>query len=281
MPDIVATELTSREQLRKNSKLLIIEYNRPDLIILDIEMPQMNGIEFCRKITSDPGFKHIPIITQTGRTRGEDKQQIFDAGACDYVSKPIDQTEFIARIYSHLERTQLSLFHCRMQNEFAMASQTQQVLIPSDKMLNNVQQRYNVNVRHHKATCSELGGDFWGIHQLSDSKLVVYLVDFSGHGINAALNTFRLHTLMAQFYYHHKDPGEYLTQLNKELAALLPTGQFSTMFYGVINIKEHSLKYATASCPAPLIFRENGQVEIIDGSGYLFGTISDHVYKTK
>ena len=221
MPDIVAAELTSREQLRKNSKLLIIEdnrferlvlrhiletvgfvhikeatngvegfykikNNRPDLIILDIEMPQMNGIEFSRKITSDPALKHIPIITQTGRSRGEDKQQIFDAGACDYVSKPIDQTEFIARIYSHLERTQLSLFHCRMQDELAMASQTQQVLIPSDKMLNNVQQRYNVNVRHHEVTCSELGGDFLGIHQLSDSKLVVYLVDFSGHGINAA-----------------------------------------------------------------------------------------------
>ena len=66
-----------------------IRSNKRDLIILDIEMPQMNGIEFCRKLTSDPALKYIPIIVQTGRTRSEDKQQIFSAGACDYVAKPI------------------------------------------------------------------------------------------------------------------------------------------------------------------------------------------------
>ncbi|NRA53543.1 MAG: fused response regulator/phosphatase [Gammaproteobacteria bacterium] len=319
MPDTMTLEPVTREQFTKTSKLLIIEDNRferlvlrhilettgfiyideavngvegfekiqnnqPDLIILDIEMPEMNGIEFCKRISSNPALKHIPIITQTGRNRSEDKQQIFAAGACDYVAKPIDQAEFIARIFSHLERTrwhaELAQFHSRVQDELAMASQTQKILIPSATVLSKVKDRYNIDIRHHELTCSELGGDFWGIHQLSDHQLIVYLIDFSGHGINAALNTFRLHTLMQQFYEQYDDPGEFLSQLNNELAALLPTGQFCTVFYGIINTQDHSLTYATASCPAPLVFRHNGSAEIIDGSGFLFGTIKGIKYQT-
>jgi len=319
MPNVMAMETVTREQFTNTSKLLIIEDNRferlvlrhilettgfihvdeavngveglkkiqnnqPDLIILDIEMPQMNGIEFCKKISSNPALKHIPIIAQTGRTRSEDKQQIFAAGACDYVAKPIDQAEFISRIFSHLERTrwhaQLAQFHTRVNEELEMASQTQQILIPSATVLNKVKSRYQIDIRHHELTCSELGGDFWGIHQLSDHQLIGYLIDFSGHGINAALNTFRLHTLMQQFYDQCQDPGEFLSQLNTELAALLPTGQFCTVFYGIIDTRAHSLTYATASCPAPLVFRENGTAEMIDGSGFLFGTIADIRYQT-
>ena len=110
---------------------------------------------------------------------------------------------------------------------------------------------------------------------------MVYIIDFSGHGINAALNTFRLHTLMQQMFMQFDDPGEFMSQLNKKLASLLPTGQFATMFYGIIDTQRQQLNYATASCPAPIIFRDGGEVEIIDGSGFLFGTIANIQYKTQ
>jgi len=174
----------------------------------------------------------------------------------------------------------LAQFHSRVKVDLAMASQTQQILIPSATTIGKATERYQIDIRHYELTCSELGGDFWGIHQLSEHQLIVYLIDFSGHGINAALNTFRLHTLMQQFYEQYEDPGEYLTQLNIELAALLPTGQFCTVFYGIIDIQAHTLTYATASCPSPLIFRANGTTEMIDGSGFLFGTIANVNYPT-
>lgn len=310
----------SRQQLAQNSKILIVEDNRfermvlrhileasgfidiadaangvegfaqihnnmPDLIVLDIEMPEMDGLEFCQKINSDPLLKHIPIIVQTIRTRIEDKEKIFDVGACDYVAKPIDQREFIARVFSQLERalwlSELTKFHCRVQEELAMASQTQKVLIPDATLLSSVKNRYQIKVQHHQITSSELGGDFWGVYQLSDNKLIVYIVDFSGHGINAALNTFRLHTLMQQLFSHYDDPGHYMTELNAKLAEILPTGQFATMFYGIIDIDSNSLSYATAGCPPPLIFNDNGDVITIDGAGYLLGTMPQISYETK
>ena len=128
--------------------------NPPDLIVLDIEMPVMDGIEFCKKINQYPELKHIPIIAQTGRTKSEDKEQIFDAGASDYVAKPIDKREFIARIFSHLERSQwlsqLTQFHERIKDELAMAMQTQQVLIPSEQTINDVEKAYQIKVRHYQ-----------------------------------------------------------------------------------------------------------------------------------
>ena len=87
-------------------------------------------------------------------------------------------------------------FSDRIQQELDMARETQQVLLPSEKSIEETSRAYHLSINNYFETSSELGGDLWGFRSLSDTKLAVYLVDFSGHGVNAALNTFRLHALM-------------------------------------------------------------------------------------
>jgi signal transduction histidine kinase len=74
----------------------------PDVILLDVMMPQMDGIEVCRKIKSDPNWQHIPIIIVTALNSKEDLSRAFDAGADDFLSKPVSGIELRARVRSML-----------------------------------------------------------------------------------------------------------------------------------------------------------------------------------
>lgn len=103
------------------------------------------------------------------------------------------------------------------------------------------------------------------------------MVDFSGHGVAAALNAFRFQAFMREDDPLSGDPGAYLGAMNERLLPLLPTGQFATMFYGVADTAAHTLSYACAGAPHPLILRQRGEVEIINGSGMPLG-IERHAY---
>jgi two-component system sensor histidine kinase/response regulator len=79
-----------------------VAYAQPDLIILDVMMPKMDGFEACRRLKADEKTRHIPIIFMTAKSETVDKVKGFELGAVDYVTKPIQQEEVIARITAHL-----------------------------------------------------------------------------------------------------------------------------------------------------------------------------------
>lgn len=83
--------------------LKMIDKVLPDLILLDILMPGMNGIEVCRTLKESPATREIPIIFLTARTRSEDIIAGLNAGAVDYVTKPFNLPELLARVETHLE----------------------------------------------------------------------------------------------------------------------------------------------------------------------------------
>jgi len=76
----------------------------PDLMILDINMPVMNGWEVCRKIRKDPLYKHLPVIMLTVRRTKKDQLKGLDLGSDEYITKPFSPTELIARVKTVLQR---------------------------------------------------------------------------------------------------------------------------------------------------------------------------------
>jgi DNA-binding response OmpR family regulator len=76
----------------------------PDLLVLDIEMPHVNGIELCRVVRADPRRRSLPVVFLTSRTEPESVYRVFAAGADDFVAKPFVGPELIARIRNRLER---------------------------------------------------------------------------------------------------------------------------------------------------------------------------------
>ena len=84
-----------------------LEDNAPDLVVLDVDMPEASGIELCRAIRSDPRWNGIPVVFLTSHKDPETVQQLFLAGADDYVAKPVVGDEMVTRVLNRLERTRL------------------------------------------------------------------------------------------------------------------------------------------------------------------------------
>ena len=82
--------------------LVAAQADPPDLILLDIKMPEMDGFEVCRRLKADGALKEIPVIFITALTETEDKVTAFAVGAADYVTKPFQADEVAARVRTHL-----------------------------------------------------------------------------------------------------------------------------------------------------------------------------------
>ena len=85
----------------------ILQATKPDLVILDVEMPEINGIELCQALRSDPDWQELPTLFLTARQDAETIQQVFEVGGDDYISKPVVGAELIARINNRLDRSHL------------------------------------------------------------------------------------------------------------------------------------------------------------------------------
>ena len=84
-----------------------LEQTAPDLLILDVEMPELSGIDLCQVVRNDPRWSELPVLFLSARTDIETIQSVFTVGADDYVSKPIVGPELVARILNRLERTKI------------------------------------------------------------------------------------------------------------------------------------------------------------------------------
>ena len=108
----------------------------PDLILLDVEMPEMDGYEVCRRLKADPETREIPVIFLTGKTEAEDETRGFSVGAVDYIHKPFSPAVVKARVQTHLAlretREQLARQLSAIQNELEMARKIQLSILPRE-----------------------------------------------------------------------------------------------------------------------------------------------------
>ena len=203
----------------------------PDLVILDIMMPRMDGFQFLEHMRADADFADVPVLVETALEQSEKRNAAFTAGANDLITKPINAVEMIARVRIHLENRllveNLKDFRARVETELLTARAMQEAMLPTPDLMGDMEERYGLCLDAHFETSSELGGDIWGLHPVDERRVGIFTVDFSGHGVNAALNTFRLHALMGQIGHGGDDPAEYLSAINRQLVHLLPRGQFA------------------------------------------------------
>lgn len=102
-----------------------IAYSKPDLILLDVMMPKIDGFEVCRRLKANPNTADIPVIFMTALTDTVDKVQGFEIGAVDYLTKPVQQEEVLARITAHLSLSKMKKF---LEQQIKMREQDNQAL---------------------------------------------------------------------------------------------------------------------------------------------------------
>lgn len=253
----------------------------PDIILLDVMMPEMDGFEYCQRVRSLPEFRDLPILFQTAITDPALRFKAFEIGATDFVSKPIYPDEVCARVMVHLQNRlylkDLQEHRARIHTELENARQLQTSILPSAREIADIETRCGLDIASYFKPSSDIGGDFWGMHSLKPHQISVWLADVSGHGVASALNAFRLQAYMHEQATQASRPGEYLSMMNDKLLRLLQRGQFAAMFYGVIDTLNNTLHYACACHPSPILVRRaNDDFTIIDGRGPPLGIALKH-----
>ncbi|MFI4984079.1 MAG: SpoIIE family protein phosphatase [Rickettsiales bacterium] len=276
----VVTCTTYRETLEELTKGGI------DLVLLDLALDDADGLDVCKFITQNVLTQDIPIIIQSGTQDLSKKAKAFDLGAKDFISKPIDQAELLARVKLQLEQRQLyrslAESNARMSKELKEARRMLMSLLPSEDTITKITSDKNLDISSYYQPSSELGGDFYDVFDLGDGRIGVFVWDFAGHGVSAAINTFRLHSLVHDNQHLLTKPGPFLTLLNNKLYKLLPRNQFVTMFYGIIDTTNKEMRYCCASCPPPALvsFKDNKTFSF-NTSSFPLGIQDKHEFKTK
>src|ERR1700745_392092 len=159
---------------------------KPDLILLDVMMPGMDGYEVCSRLKSDPATREIPVIFLTGQTAAEDETRGFEVGAVDYVHKPFSPAVVKARVRSHIllreARAQLASQLLAVNNELEMARQIQLSILP-----HSLPKLPGLDIAARFIPMTSVAGDFYDFIQIDDTHLGMLIADVSGHGLPSAL----------------------------------------------------------------------------------------------
>jgi sigma-B regulation protein RsbU (phosphoserine phosphatase) len=256
----------------------------PDILILDLVMPGMDGYEVCREVR-ETLKSDIPILVQSGVQEAGQRARAFDVGASDMVTKPINAAEMLSRLRLHLERERLvsSLrgYQRMMEDELRTAEAMQIDLLPTVDQVTSIAGPRGVRIQSHYQPSNRLGGDLWDAFSIDDDRFGVYMVDFSGHGVTAAINAFRLHMLTEAATDVRERPAEWLAHISTHLYRILPVQHFATAVYGVYDRRTGQFEYATAAAPEPFVLRADGQVDVLDTAGLLLGCSDSATYETR
>jgi len=224
----------------------------PDLVLLDIVMPGLDGYEVCRRLRQMPETAEVPIMFLSSLEEVQNKTRGFEAGANDYLTKPFEMLEVKARVRSLLKAKAYSdAVKEQMASELRVAREIQMGMLPHDFAA--VERAYRVGFGAVLEPAREVGGDLYGLCAAGPDRLVVFLGDVSGKGIPASMFMVRTISLAQLLAREIAEPERILTRLNNELAADNPSGMFVTFLCGVFEPGSGRLVLANAGHCRPVL----------------------------
>ena len=254
----------------------------PTVILQDLVMPAIDGLELVRQFRAAERFREVPIIVLSSKEEAMVKAEAFALGANDYLVKLPDRLELVARIRYHsrgyialLERNEafvaLQASRQVLANDLATAAQYVRSLLPPPQRIGPIDADWRF------IPSAELGGDAFGYHSLDEDHIAIYLLDVCGHGVGAALlsvsalNSIRSEAL-PQTNFHN--PGAVLAALNKAFPMERQNDMFFTIWYGVYQISSRTIRWAGGGHPAALLLApDGGRPAMLESDGPLIGAV--------
>ena len=249
----------------------------PDLILLDVALPDASGIEICRNLQNEPGLGQIPVIFISGHEELAIKVAGFDAGAVDYITKPLAVREVIARVRTHirLKRASEALVELQAQRIQKLAA-AQEASMPHPEDI--PEGRFRVSFTQ----VLKAGGDFYDVIPIAGDVIDYVVADAAGHDLGASFWTAALKTLLSEYCNAVNAPREVLHLVNSALRRILPQGVFFTIIYARLNRAIGQLQLVNAAHPPAILLRGGGAMpEIIWGEGDVVGSFQDAVFDCK
>jgi len=249
----------------------------PDLILLDVMMPEMDGYEVCGHLKATKETQDIPVIFLTGKIEAQDETKGFEAGAVDYIHKPFSPSVVKARVHTHLvlreASEQLAQQLISINQELQVAREIQLSILPQE-----TPKIRGLEIAARYIPMSSVAGDFYDFIIVDERHVGILVADVSGHGLPAALIASMLQVALTAQFVHASEPGRVLSGLNQALCGKFRT-HFVTAAYLFVDMEKNSISYAGAAHPPLLLWRMSKWSAIeVEENGLLLGHFPGESY---
>jgi len=254
--------------------LAAFKEHHPDLVLLDVNLPDGSGFDVCLQLQAHPGASPAPVLFISANDDISSKLKGFEAGGVDYIPKPVSGEEVIARVSTHLRLKEASETLARLHAErIQRLASAQETLMPPPADLPEA--RFEIALRQVLLA----GGDFYDVIP-TGNRVVDYMVaDASGHDLAASFWTASLKTLLGEYATPFQSPREVLRSINNALCRILPQGIYFTLLYARLNRQTGKLRLVNAAHPPALLLAADGASGVfLRQSGDVVGTFPDAVF---
>ncbi|MCB1307741.1 MAG: SpoIIE family protein phosphatase [Leptospiraceae bacterium] len=247
--------------------------HHPDILLLDVMLPGMSGYEFCELVRQRYAPHELPILILTARGRIEDLVMGFQAGANDYLRKPFERMELLARVQTLLalkKATDEQQKLIALRKELNIAKQIQQSILPEIK-----QERNYLHIQPYYHPYDDIGGDFYEINFINANHTAIMIADVAGHGVPAALVAAMVKIAFWAAREYALEPPRFLEKMN-ELLRNQAGNQFVTASYVVLDYSRKMVRMASAGhVPVIIHHSDSDTIRQYKGRGRIIGWLNE------
>lgn len=246
----------------------------PDVILLDVMMPQMTGYEVLRRIREKWHQIEMPILLLTAKSLVSDLVQGLESGANDYMIKPISKEELLARVKTHLSLKTLTADNVRMKTELDVTRHLQQMVLPKEAKLQRID---GLDIACFMEPAEEVGGDYYEVLN-HDGYIKIGIGDVTGHGLESGVLMLMVQTAVrALLLAGINNPERFLNVVNRTIYANIERmGSDKNLTLALLDY-QNGIVQLTGQHEYVLLVRKNGDVERIDtvNLGFMIGIVDD------
>ncbi len=271
--------------------LRLVLQERIDLVLLDVLMPGMSGLEVLQVLRRSFSVTELPVIMATAKDQGSDVVEALRAGANDYLTKPFDFPVVLARVQTQvalkqavdrarrldeslaqrnadLQEANLDLAQAnrRMRENLEAAARVQEALLP-----HQLPKVAGLELAWHYRPSTELAGDLLNVVVVNEKLVWLYVFDVVDHGVKAALLAVMISRVLARLLPSAKGPVEVAAQLDREFPWDQETQQFFTLMLGALDPTSGEMRFVSAGHPGPLHSRRGEEARLLKCPGTPIG----------
>jgi phosphoserine phosphatase RsbU/P len=250
--------------------------NTPAIILLDVLMPDESGFDTCARLKSDPKTSKIPVIFLSASDTLESRVTGLTGGAVDYITKPFERAEVLARIRIHLRiRQAFDSLILQQQAQLLGLKKAQKAILVRPGQVEGA----NFAVFYRPVNAA--GGDFYDVISQGNGITGYLIADIGGHDLGAAFITSALKVLLRQNFSILYTPHDTMMVLNETLNPVLREGVLLSACCARLNCQTGSMAIVSAGSPPIIHLKKNGLAELISAEGDLLGAFSAPYFESR